>query len=485
MNVTLLNEGLRVIVPEIVLVLLAFVVLAFDLFLPRSHGRRVLAYLTAAGMLIALAADLGLPASGEAVLGGMIRVDLTAQLFRAMFLVAGVLVALISADDQALPQGGEYYSLLILAVLGMGLMAAAYDLIMLYVALETTGISLYLLAGYLRDHPRSAEAGLKYFLFGAFTSTVMLYGVSLLYGFTRATGYEIVAGTLTGLQQPLPTAIALTLIAVGLGFKVAMVPFHFWAPDVYEGAPTPVTALVSVASKAAGFAVLLRLLLVVFPSIQSHWIGMLIALSATTMTVGNLLALVQTNLKRMLAYSSIAQAGYILIGVVSVARGGVTPSGPAAVLFYLGVYVLTNIAAFAVVIAVTNVLGSEEMTALHGLSRRSLGLSLAMMAAMLSLAGVPPLAGFFAKFFVFSAAMGQGLVWLVILAVLNSLMSLYYYLMVLKYIFVDRSEGDEQPLVVPGALNTGMWVSVAGILLLGVFATPWYNLAARAVAGLF
>jgi NADH-quinone oxidoreductase subunit N len=187
----------------------------------------------------------------------------------------------------------------------------------------------------------------------------------------------------------------------------------------------------------------------------------------------------------MLAYSSIAQAGYILIGVVAVARGNVSPFGPATVLFYLGVYVLTNIAAFAVVTAVTNVLGSEDMTAFYGLSRRSLGLSLAMLAAMLSLGGVPPLAGFFAKFFVFSAAMGQGLTWLVIIGVLNSLLALYYYLMVLKYIFVERSEGDEEPLRVPAALNTSMWIAAAGILVLGVFATPWYTLAEQAVAGLF
>lgn len=491
MTSTDLGVGLLAVLPEILLVILAFVVMAFDLFLAQA-GKRLLGRLTVIGFLIILVVSFAVPSNTESVLGGMVRADLMTQLFRAMFLVAGVLVSLISLDDKAVRQGGEYYSLLTLSVMGMSLMAAAHDLIMLYMALETTSITLYLLAGYLRDQKRSAESGLKYFLFGAFTSTVLVYGLSLLYGFTRTTDYQAVATVLANPPQPLqvgiqlPVTMSLMLVAVGLGFKVAMVPFHFWAPDVYEGAPTPITAFISVASKAAGFAVLVRFLMVVFPSIQVQWVGLLMGLSAITMTVGNILAVVQTNIKRMLAYSSIAQAGYVLVGVVAVAHGSsVIPYGPAAVMFYLGVYVLTNIAAFAVVIAVTNALESEQMSAFAGLSRRSLGLALAMLAAMLSLGGVPPLAGFFAKFFVFAAAMGQGLVWLVVLAVINSLLALYYYLMVLKYIFVDRSEGDEQPLQVPSALNTGMWIAVAGILALGVFSTPWYNLAARAAAGIF
>jgi NADH-quinone oxidoreductase subunit N len=482
-NYSALLAGLPAIGPEILLLVLAFVIMAFDLFLAPSN-KPLVARLTVGGLLIILAISFAASPSGEPVLGGMVCVDLWTQLFRALFLVAGVLVALVSLGDKSVRQGGEYYSLLVLSIAGMSLMAAAYNLLMVYLALETTGITLYLLTAYLRDS-RSAEAGLKYFLFGAFTSTIMLYGLSLLYGFTRATGYTEVAAGLSGLPDKLPVILGMMLVAAGLGFKISMVPFHFWAPDVYEGAPTPITAFISVASKAAGFAVLLRFLMVVFPSVQVQWIYMLTALSAVTMSVGNVVALLQKNIKRMLAYSSIAQAGYMLIGVVAVSQGSVKPYGPAAVLFYLGVYVLTNVAAFGVISAVTNALGSEQLSAFAGLSRRSLGLSLAMLAAMLSLGGVPPLAGFFAKFFVFSAAMGQGLVWLVVLGVLNSLLALYYYLMVLKYVFVDRSEGDEQPLEVPFALNTGLWVSVAGILILGVFATPWYDLVARAVNGAF
>jgi NADH-quinone oxidoreductase subunit N len=483
-NASTLNAGLVAVLPEILLLILAFAVMGYDLFLPES-SKRLLGRVAIVGLVIVLVVTLLLPATG-AVLGGMIYVDGWVALFRMIFIAAAILVCFISLDTQSLEQNGEYYGLVIFATLGMSLMAAAHDLIMLYIAIETTSITLYLLAGFLRGDKRSAESGLKYFLFGAFTSTIMLYGLSLLFGFTGATGYEAVRAGMVNLSGE-PThwlmLAPLLLVLVGFGFKISAVPFHFWAPDVYEGAPTPITAFISVASKAAGFAVLVRFLMVVFPMARGEWVSLLSGLAVVTMTLGNLLAISQKNIKRMLAYSSIAQAGYILIGVVSVTKSDVTPYGPTSVMFYLGVYVLTNIAAFAVVIAVTNALGSEEMAALYGLSRRSLGLALAMLAAMLSLGGVPPLAGFFAKLYVFAAAVGQGLIWLVVIGVLNSSMALYYYLMVVKYIFVDRSEGDEQSMQVAPALNFGLWVAVAGILILGVFATPWYTLAARASTG--
>jgi len=457
-------------------------VMGFDLFLPAS-SKRLLGRVAILGLVLILVVDLILPATGSAW-GGMVYVDGWVALYRALFIVAAILVCFLSLDMRELEQNGEYYGLIIFATMGMSLMAASHDLIMLYIAIETTSITLYLLAGFLRHSPRSAEAGLKYFLFGAFTSTIMLYGFSWLYGFTGATGYEALAADVAKLAAGEPTRwlimAPLLLTLVGFGFKIAAVPFHFWTPDVYEGAPTPITAFISVASKAAGFAVLIRFLMLVYPVARGEWVALLSALSVVTMTLGNVLALVQHNIKRMLAYSSIAQAGYILIGVVSVSNPNVQPAGPASVLFYLGVYVLTNIAAFAVVIAVSNALGTEEISGFSGLSRRSLGMALAILAAMLSLGGIPPLAGFFAKLYVFAAAMGQRLTWLVIVGVLNSIVALYYYLMVVKYVFVDRSEGDEQPLQVAPALNFGLWVAVAGILFLGVFATPWYTLAAKA-----
>jgi NADH-quinone oxidoreductase subunit N len=483
-NPSTLNAGLVAILPEISLLVLAFVVMGFDLFLPEA-AKKLLGRLTIIGLIVVLVVNLILPATGS-VFGGMVYVDGWVALYRMLFIVAAILVCFISMDVRGLEQTGEYYGLLIFATMGMSLMAASHDLVMLYVAVETTSITLYLLAGFLRVDKRSPESGLKYFLFGAFTSTIMLYGMSLLYGFTRSTGYGAMAAELAKLATDPSRWLVmapLLLVMVGLGFKISVVPFHFWAPDVYEGAPTPVTAFISVASKAAGFAVLVRFLIVVFPMARGEWVALLSALSVVTMTLGNVLAISQRNIKRMLAYSSIAQAGYVLIGGVAVSNPNVTPYGPASVLFYLGVYVLANIAAFAVIVAVTNVLGSEDMSAFRGLSRRSLGLALAMSAAMLSLGGVPPLAGFFAKLYVFAAAVGQGLVWLVVIGVLNSTMALYYYLMVVKYIFMDRSEGDEQPMPVAPALNFGLWVAVAGILILGVFATPWYTLAAKASAG--
>ena len=481
MNSSMLNAGLVAVLPEILLLVLAFAVMGFDLFLPEP-ATKLLGRLTILGLIIVLAVNLLLPATGS-VFGGMIYVDGWVALYRMLFIVAAILACFISMDMRGLEQNGEYYGLMVFSTMGMSLMAASRDLIMLYVAVETTSITLYLLAGFMRADKRSAESGLKYFLFGAFTSTIMLYGLSLLYGFTRATGYDALAAELAKLAaEPSKWLVMapLLLVLVGLGFKISAVPFHFWAPDVYEGAPTPVTAFISVASKAAGFAVLVRFLMIAFPMARGEWVALLSALSVVTMTLGNVLAISQRNIKRMLAYSSIAQAGYVLIGVVAVSNPNVTPYGPASVLFYLGVYVLTNIVAFAVVIAVTNALGSDDMPALYGLSRRSLGLALAMLAAMLSLGGVPPLAGFFAKLYVFAAAMGQRLTWLVVIGVLNSIIALYYYLMVVKYIFVDRREGDEQPMEVAPALNFGLWVAVAGILILGVFAAPWYTLAAKA-----
>jgi NADH-quinone oxidoreductase subunit N len=326
---------------------------------------------------------------------------------------------------------------------------------------------------------------MKYFLFGAFTSTIMLYGLSLLFGFTGETGFQGIAAALANLDK-LPVMVALVLVLVGFGFKIAAVPFHMWTPDVYEGAPTPITAFISVASKAAGFAVLVRFFLLVFGVVQVEWVGLLAALAVATMTVGNVLAIPQKNIKRMLAYSSIGQAGYVLIGVAAVGT-----LGTSSVLFYLAAYVLTNIAAFAAVEIATNITGSELIKDMAGLSRRAPGTAFGLLAAMLSLGGVPPLAGFFAKFYVFTAAVGytdaggqHSLVWLAVVGVLNSIVALYYYLIILKVVYVDRSEGDEVEVKVSGSLQTGLWITVVGVLFMGIVATPWYALATQAATTL-
>jgi NADH-quinone oxidoreductase subunit N len=471
------------VLPEILLLILVGSILTMDLFLPEQR-KKVLGVITAVGLVIILVVSVLWRPQTELAFGGMIRSDLTALVFRGMFLIAAAIVSMISMDFDELKQSGEYYGLIVIAALGLGLMAAANDLIMLYLAMELTSITQYLLVGYFRDTMRSSEAGMKYFVFGAVTSAVMLYGFSLLYGFTGQTNFNALAAGLSGVDGP-PVLVAIILIAVGFGFKVAAVPFHFWTPDVYEGAPTPITGYISVASKAAGFAVLVRVFNVVFPVPFQHseWVNLVETLSIVTMTLGNILAIPQTNIKRMLAYSSIAQAGYVLIGVAAASRLGVS-----AAIFYLGVYVLTNLSAFAVVILVANKTGSDEISAFAGLARRSPYLSILMMLSLLSLAGVPPLAGFFGKFYLFQAAMGADLVRLAIIGVLNSIVGLYYYLIIVKVMFVDRPERveeEEEPVLVPTASRWALGVTVLGILFLGIYATPWYDLATKAAEAFF
>src|SRR5689334_13211550 len=368
---------LLAILPEILLVALAALVMALDLLWPESR-KRLLGVFAAAGLGLILV--LGLifsrptaDTSHSLIFGGMLRDDWAAYVFRLLFIFSGMIVAMISLDSPGVGGKGEYYAILISAVFGMNFMASAADLIMLYLAIETTSIALYLLAGYLRDEDKSAESGLKYFLFGAFTSTIMLYGFSLLYGFTGKTNlYELSAAL--GNVPPLVVVVSALLVLVGFGFKVAAVPFHFWTPDVYEGAPTPITAFISVASKAAGFAVLIRVMLAVFPNAESYWAPLVIVIATVTMTLGNTLALAQKNIKRLLAYSSIAQAGYALVGLAAISAAGV-----AATIFYLVMYTLTNLAAFGVVILVSRVTKSDEIADYAGLSRRSPSLALAFL----------------------------------------------------------------------------------------------------------
>jgi NADH-quinone oxidoreductase subunit N len=485
-----LLHGLWAILPEIILLLLGILVITIDLVKRGKTNGRTFGYVTIAGALAALGVIayqmLNRQPEPALAFAGMVRVDLFVQMFRLIFVVALILATLISLDVKGLRINGEFYGLLIFSTVGMGFMAASNNIVMLYVGLETTSIALYMLAGFIRESAVSTEAGMKYFLFGAFTSTILLYGLSLLFGFTGGkTGFTELSLALQQLavnQETLPIMVALVLITVGFGFKVAAVPFHMWTPDVYEGSPTPITAFISVASKAAGFAVFIRFFLIVFGPLQEQWVGFVAILAAVTMLLGNLVALQQRNFKRMLAYSSIAQAGYLLIGVAAVGE-----LGTAAILFYLTVYVLTNIAAFAVAEIATNATGSELIKDMAGLSRRAPGIAFALLAAMLSLAGVPPLAGFFGKFYVFQAAVGytnpagqHSLVWLALLGVLTSIVALYYYLVVLKVAYVDRAEGEDVPLRTSGGFKTALGVTVAGMIFFGIFATPLYTLSTLA-----
>jgi NADH-quinone oxidoreductase subunit N len=475
--------SLVAILPEILLLVLAAVILVVDVFLPEER-KKTLAVINVAGLVIILGVAALWQPETELAFGGMIRSDLTAQVFRVMFIAAAAIVSLISMDFEHLKQDGVYYALVVIAALGLGLMAASNDLIMLYVAMELTSITQYILVGYLRGTRRSSEAGMKYFVFGAVSSAVMLYGFSLLYGFTGQTNFSAVAAGVNMVDGP-PVLVAIILIVVGFGFKVAAVPFHFWTPDVYEGAPTPITGYISVASKAAGFVVLVRFFSVIFPVPYQHseWVNLIETLSIVTMTLGNILAIPQRNIKRMLAYSSIAQAGYMLMGVAAASELGIS-----ATIFYVGAYLLTNLAAFTIVILVTNKTGGDEIDDFAALSRRSPYLSVAMMLALLSLAGIPPLAGFFAKFYVFQAAIGAGLTRLAIIGVLNAILGLYYYLTIIKVMYVqraERSEDEEDPVSVPTASRWALALTVFGIIFLGIFATPWYNWAAKAAEVFF
>ncbi len=489
-----LNQIVLPILPEIGLLILLLVVLSLDLFVP-PHRRRNVGMFAGIGMILLMlaTASVGLatvnsdPAFGQPVLGGMIRYDMLAVMFRTMILLAGGLTCLISLDVPQVGKQGEFHAIVIVATMGMSLMSAAADLIMVFLALETTSISLYVLAGFLRESQQSSEAGLKYYLFGSFTSGLFLYGLSLVYGFTGNTSLYSLADPLGKMMTGSPAGafalvIALLLLLAGFGFKIAAVPFHFWTPDVYQGAPTPVTAFVSTASKAASFALLVRVFSAIWPAeAVLFWTGLLAAIAAVTMTLGNVLALVQRNIKRLLAYSSIAQAGYTLIGVVALSR---TDLGVASVAFYMFMYVLTNLAAFTVVIAVSNAVGSDEIKDFAMLSRRSPYLALAMALALLSLGGIPPAAGFFGKFYLFSAAINAGYVWLAILGVLNAIVGLYYYLTVIKVMYVDPNE-DLSPIRVSPVHTAVLFITCGGIVILGTVASAlWWTWSLDAARGL-
>lgn len=479
------SEMIRAILPEIGLAVLALLVLVFDLAW-RGKEKRNLGWLTAGGLVVVFIISLVFSRPGEEsvqVWGGMLRHDWLGYSFTLLFIFGAAATSLFAMEIKPLGQKGEFYLLLLVSTIGMSLMAASADLIMLFLAIETTSIPLYILAGFYKQENKSTEAGYKYFLFGAMTSAVMLYGFSLIYGFTGTTDIYVITEMVVSGEVSLALAIGtLILVLVGFGFKISVVPFHFWAPDVYEGAPTPVAGFLSTASKAAGFAVLMRVLLTVYadPDVIPYWVVVVAALSVFSMTLGNALALPQKNIKRLLAYSSIAHAGYALIGVAALSELGI-----ASVVFYLVVYVITNLAAFGAVAAFWRISGSDQISDYAALSRRSPKLALIMLVTFLSLAGMPPLGGFVAKFFVFAAAVNAGLVWLAIIGVLNSIVGLYYYLVVLKVVYLFRSEEEEKPVPLTRTYAMALTILVAGIILLGTLFGPWAEWSARAAAALF
>ncbi|MFN2196655.1 MAG: NADH-quinone oxidoreductase subunit N [Anaerolineales bacterium] len=471
------------ILPEIAIVVLMGLVLVFDAVWDDDQ-RRNLGWLTFGGILVILFLSIFVarPSSeGELIFGGMLRNDGLAYVLRLLFLFGAAITALLGMDMPNLGRRGEFYVLLLASTLGMILMASAADIIMLFLAIETTTIPLYILAGFFVRDDKSTESGFKYLLFGAMTSAISLYGFSLLFGFSGQTNmYAIAQGLQAGTVPTYSVLVAMLLILVGFGFKISVAPLQFWAPDVYEGAPTPVAGFLSTASKAAGFIVLMRFFVVVFPGIEQYWTVIIAVLAAVTMTVGNLLALAQRNIKRLLAYSSIAHAGYALVGVVAVSELGVN-----SVVFYLGAYLLTNLAAFGAAAAYYRVVGSDDIAAYAGLSRRKPSLAIVMLIAFLSLAGMPPFVGFVSKVVVFAAAVEAGYVWLVVVGVLNSIVGLYYYLKVLNVVYHYRSEDEQKPLPIPTPFAIALFLLVAGILIVGTLFGPFFTIGTSAAASLF
>ncbi len=413
--------------------------------------------------------------------GALATDDFTA-FFEIVILFAAAMTALMSIDyvsDAGLP-GAEYFSLIMFAALGMMLMAAANDLIVIFLGLETMSIAVYALAGFMRRDPRSSEAALKYFLLGAFSTGFLLYGIALVYGATGSIKLDAIQAALTGSMLSNPLLLAgLGLMIVGFGFKVAAVPFHLWTPDAYEGAPTPVTAFMAVGVKLAAFAGFMRVFMVHLGPVRANWTEVLWVVAALTMTAGNLSALVQTNIKRMLAYSAIANAGYVMVGMAAAGSAGAGGS----ILYYLLAYAFTNLGAFAVVVALDRRDGAgDNISDYRGLAARHPGLAAVMAIFMLSLTGVPPLAGFVGKFYVFSAALDAGLVWLVIIAVLNSVISAYYYVGVIVAMYMREGSATSAEAFIRPALTATLIIAAAGTVLIGLFPQPCVMAAANAFA---
>jgi len=472
-----------VILPLLLVVIWAIALMLVDLFLSEQK-KKWISWLTIAGLLaplVYIAANLDFQDGGFIPAGGnaMVVSDPFSSFLSMIFLVTGILSVLLSINY--LRANGikrqEYYYLMLFSISGMMLMGMANDLILVFLALELLSIPLYVLAAFGRPRQDSEEAAMKYFLLGAFASGFLLFGIALIYG---ATGTTALPGIVTGLEAGSGLALAgASLLLVGLGFKVAAVPFHMWTPDVYEGAPTPVTAFMSVGAKVGGFAALIRIFVYALPSLGDTWVPALAILAALTMILGNVVALAQTNIKRMLAYSSIAHAGYILIGVAAALK---SDQGVSATLIYMAAYLFTNLGAFAVVIALEHRQGQGlRLDDYKGLAKRSPLLAILMAIFMLSLTGMPPTGGFTGKFLLFKSALEADLLWLAIVGAVTSVISAYFYLRVVFYSFMFDGEGE---VTVHAPVKVVLAITVFGTLLLGLLPSGLIELAQKTLASL-
>lgn len=484
--------------PEASLTLLALVVMTVDLF----TKRRIYVVATA---MIGLIVPIALTISQIFILNfsqpnrafsNMLSVDSYAVFFKIIFLLIAFVMILASYEyvKKYVKSDGEFYTLLLFSVVGMMLMASTTELISIYISLELTSIPLYVMAGLIRSDERSAEAAVKYVLLGAMSSAILLYGFALLYGLTGTTDLVGIAtliksgihssNVIVSVQNNLMQLVAGVLILAGFGFKISAVPFHMWAPDIYEGSPTPATAFFSVGSKAAGFAALIRVF--IYGGLGGANLTSLVLvisiIAVLTMTLGNFVAAVQTNAKRMMAYSSIAQAGYIIVGFVASFASGKS-DGNAAVLFFILIYVVTNLGAFSGIIALGDLTGGDRIEDFRGLARRAPLLAAGTAACLASLAGIPPLAGFWSKVIIFSTAWGLGLNWLVIIALLNSIVSLVYYGRIIKTMYFDAPLKQDR-LTTPISLATSITFAAAALVVLTIAAQFIINAATPAASSL-
>ncbi len=455
--------------PEILITVAACVILLADIVTRRQFKHR-LAWGTIGAVVLTLLLMIVVPPTGGSIFSGMFIADGFAVFFKVLFLIATILTVLVSMryleDENA--HHGEYYALLLFATVGMMVMAGGGDLITIYLGLELMSLSTYVLAGFIRRDVASTEAAVKYFLMGAFTSGILLYGLALIYGLTGTTHLNTVAQNLGGLSLENPGLIlAVILLVAGFGFKVAAVPFHMWAPDAYEGAPTSITAYMSAAVKAAAFAGLVRVFIMALSPSAENWVPLLWILAALSMILGNVVAIAQTSLKRMLAYSSISHAGYALIGVVTATQAA--GPGLSGALFYLFVYMFTTMGTFSMIILLTHRgFRGDHIADFTGLARTHPLPALLYVILFLSLAGIPPTAGFVGKLVIFRAAIESGFVVLAIIGVATSAIAAYYYFMVIKAMFMDEPAGVVE-LSASRPLAVGLFVMVAATLLLGIF----------------
>jgi NADH-quinone oxidoreductase subunit N len=491
-----LNASLMIL--EMATLVLGLAVLLFDLWTP-AERKPLLGYGAALGLGAILCYSFfrfNAPtlqfAFGLDSNHGPYVLDSLALFFKRFFLLAGIIVLLMSVEFADRIQAGisEFYSLLIFALSGMMFAASANDFTMLFVSIELITVTFYVLTSFQRSRLASLEAGIKYLILGALSTAFTVFGIALVYGTSGTMSFDTLAQKAASLAANPVFLLGLLLVLVGLGFKIAAFPLQIWAPDVYEGAPTPVAAFLAVGSKAAGFILLLRVLFSAVPVVAAQWTSLLVVVSAITILYGNLCAIPQRNLKRLLGYSSIAHAGYLLLGVAAMAADVRHPApGGSAILYYLGGYLFTVLAAFSVVCLVIRKADLEDVSALAGLNQRSPLLATAMTLAMVSLAGVPPLAGFFGKFLLLKAVVEQGSAhpacyWLVGAAVIGVVISLYYYFGVIRAIYWSKDPADLSPIEVSQPIRFALYACMAGMLFLGLFPNPILKIASQAVSAI-